>query len=635
MCGVCGTAGPGVGRDSDDVRLMMEALAHRGPDGDGIDERERSVLGHRRLSIIDLAGGAQPIYNEDRSLSIVANCEFYGFREQREQLKRRGHRFSTQADTEVAIHLYEEHGLDFLRHLNGMFAIAIWDERRQRLVLARDRLGKKPLYWALREGRLIFASEIASLITHPLIEREPCEEAIDLFLGLQYIPAPLTGFRDVFKLRPAERLVFQNGDVAIDRYWELPPSPKLQLSDQAAIEELTAILEDATKIRMISDVPLGAFLSGGVDSSTIVALMARVQSAPVRTFSIAFDAGDSRDAEVAREVANHIGTDHTELTVSPDMLSVLPELVRRYGEPFGDVSAVPTYYVAKATREHVTVALTGDGGDELFAGYDQYRIMRTLGRISALARLGGAVGARQLAGRIGQGSGALARPSRRAQRVMDTASRPFADRYALLMSHISTDEKRRLYDPDFMRRVGHDAAAHYLRDAVGPDNGVGWLDRLTLADAATYLQGAVLTKVDIATMAVSLEARAPLLDYRVAEFAARLPAHQKLRGNTDKWLLRQVAHGLVPREVLERPKQGFGIPLREWLQGHAGEVVRETLTDGRLDARGIFRPGAAGQAFDDFVSGRGRQTHQIWLMLMLELWFRDAIDQESLAGWGA
>ncbi|MDH3225891.1 MAG: asparagine synthase (glutamine-hydrolyzing), partial [Thermoleophilia bacterium] len=612
-----------------------EALVHRGPDGDGLDERERAVLGHRRLSIIDLAGGAQPIYNEDRSLSIAANCEFFGFIEQRAQLERRGHRFSTASDTEVAVHLYEEYGLDFLRHLNGMFAIALWDEPRQRLVLARDRLGKKPLYWARRKGKLIFASEIAALMTHPLIERVPCDEAIDLFLGLQYIPPPLTGFRDVFKLGPAERLVFENGEVTIDRYWELSPSPKLQLSDEAAVEELTAILEDSTRIRMISDVPLGAFLSGGVDSSTVVALMARAQSEPVRTFSIAFDAGTSRDAEVAREVAAHIGTDHTELTVSPDMLSILPELVRRYGEPFGDVSAVPTYYVAKATREHVTVALTGDGGDELFAGYDQYRLMRTLGRVAPLARAGSALGARQLAGRIGSGDGRLARPSRRAERVMNVASRPFADRYALLMSHISSDEKRRIYSAEFMRRIGRDRAAHYLRDALGPDNGVAWLDRLTLADAATYLHGAVLTKVDIATMAVALEARAPLLDYRVAEFAARLPPHQKLRGGTDKWLLRQVAHDLVPREVLERPKQGFGIPLREWLRGRAGDVVRETLTDGRLDSRGILRPGAAGEAFDDFTSGRGRQTHQIWLLLMLELWFRDAVDQESLAGWGA
>jgi len=634
MCGVCGAAGPDVGQRPGDVKLMMESLEHRGPDGDGIDRRERAVLGHRRLSIIDLAGGAQPIYNEDRSLSIVANCEFYGFREQREQLKRRGHRFATGSDTEVAIHLYEEHGLDFLRQLNGMFAIALWDEPRRRLVLARDRLGKKPLYWALRDGRLIFSSEIASLMTHPLVEREPCEEAIDLFLGLSYIPAPLTGFRDVFKLGPAERLVFQDGELSIDRYWELSPSPKLELSDEEAIKELTAILEDATRIRMISDVPLGAFLSGGVDSSTVVAMMARAQSDPVRTFAIAFDAGESRDAAVAREVAEHLGTDHTELTVSPDMLSVLPALVRHYGEPFGDPSAVPTYYVAKATRDHVTVALTGDGGDELFAGYDQYRRMRALGRVVPLARLGSVLGARGLARRLGSGDGPLARPSRRVERVLDATSRPFAERYAVLMSHISTEDKRRFYDSEFMRRLGHDGSAHYLRNAVGPDNGVGWLDRLTLADAETYLPGSVLTKVDIATMAVALEARAPLLDYRVAEFAARLPHHQKLRGSTDKWLLRQVAHDMVPREVLERPKQGFGIPLREWLQGHAGEVVRETLTDGRLEARGIFRPGATGEAFDDFVSGRGRQTHQIWLMLMLELWFRDAIDQESLAGWG-
>jgi asparagine synthase (glutamine-hydrolysing) len=634
MCGVCGAAGPGATRDPQSVRLMMEALIHRGPDGEGVERLDGCVLGHRRLSIIDLAGGRQPLSNEDGSVSVVVNGEFYGFREQRAALERRGHRFSSQSDSELAVHLYEEHGPDFARHLNGMFAIALWDDRRQRLVLARDRLGKKPLYWALREGRLIFASEIAALMTHPEIAREPCPEAIDQFLGLQYIPPPLTGFRGVRKLGPAERLVFQNGDIEISRYWTLSPTPKLDLSDEEAVAELESVLQDATAIRMISDVSLGAFLSGGVDSSTVVGLMAREQSQPVRTFSIAFDAGESQDAAAARAVARHLGTDHTELTVSPDMLSVLPELVRRYGEPFGDVSAVPTYYVAKATREHVTVALTGDGGDELFAGYDQYRRMRTLRRVAPAASVARAVGIGALAHRLGAGDGRLARPARRAGRAIDVASRPLDERHISLMTHISTEQKRQMYTPEFMAALGRDRAAEYLRASLGPPDGVGWLDRLTLADASSYLHGAVLTKVDIATMAVALEARAPLLDYRVAEFAARLPARQKLRGGTDKWLLRQVARRLVPAEILDRPKQGFGIPLREWLSGRTGEVVRETLSDGRLDGRGIFRPGSPARAFDDYLAGRGRDTHQVWLMLMLELWYRDAIDGEPLAGWG-
>lgn len=634
MCGICGAAGPGAAQDAGAVRLMMEALVHRGPDGEGMRSADRCVLGHRRLSIIDLAGGQQPLGNEDGSVSVVVNGEFYGFEQTRAALRRRGHRFATRSDSELAVHLYEDYGDDFLDHLNGMFALALWDEARGRLLLARDRLGKKPLYWALRDGRLLFGSELAALMRHPALEREPCAAAIDQFLGLQYIPPPLTGFESVYKLGPGERLVFADGEVTISRYWSLNPQPKLQLSDREATEELRALLADATAMRMISDVPLGAFLSGGVDSSTIVGLMAQAQTAPVRTFAIAFDRGDSQDAVAARAVAEHLGTDHTELTVSTDMLGVLPMLVRHYGEPFGDISAIPTYYVAKATRAQVTVALTGDGGDELFAGYDQYRLMRTLGRLEPAARAARLLGLGRLASHLGRGDGDVATRARSAERAIDIASRRFENRYVGLATHISAAQKRAMYRPHFAAQVGRDRAADYIRHALGPADGTHWLDRLTLADAASFLHGAVLTKVDIATMAVALEARAPLLDYRVAEFAARLPARQKLRGGRDKWLLREVARTLVPDHILDRPKQGFGIPLREWLSGPAGPVVRETLGDGRLDRRGIFRPGAAVAAFDDYVSGRARATHQIWLLLMLELWFRDAIDRESLAGWG-
>jgi asparagine synthase (glutamine-hydrolysing) len=634
VCGICGIVGPGAREQAEQVGAMCAAIAHRGPDGEGILPMDGCTLGHRRLSIIDLSGGSQPIGNETGSIQVVVNGEFYGFNAQREALEARGHRFSTHSDSENAVHLYEEHGVDFVQHLSGMFAVALWDSDRKRLVLARDRFGKKPLYWCVREGHLLFGSELGALLAHPWVEREPCYEAIDQYLGLTYVPPPLSGIANVFKLGPAERLVYEGGDPRIDRYWNLEYEPKRDISATDAVHELSDLLDDAVSTRMISDVPLGAFLSGGLDSSLIVALMARQSSRPVKTFSIGFTGGDRLDVDVARTVAAHLETEHVEFEVGPNALGVIPSLVAKHGEPFADPSSVPTYYVSKLAREHVTVALTGDGGDEIFEGYDRYRWMRQLG---AVGRLGGpATGA---LGRIAatvedRASGRISRLARRGRRVMEETTVPVDLRYARLMVHLGADQKRQAYDPAFARAHGFDASERYLTDimARGPR---GLSERLSHVDALTYLPGSVLAKVDIASMAVALEARAPLLDQAIAEFAARLPGSMKLKGPHGKWLLRQVATGLVPDQVLRRPKRGFGLPMATWLRGPLEPMIREMLTDGRLARRGIFTQEGLTNALEGYLSGAARDDLSFWTLLMLELWFRIVIDQEDLSGWEA
>ena len=634
MCGICGIVGPGARDQAETVGAMCAAIAHRGPDGEGILPLDGCVLGHRRLSIIDLSGGSQPIGNETGAVQAVVNGEFYGFREQRESLEARGHRFATQSDSENAVHLYEEYGVDFVEHLTGMFALALWDSDRRRLVLARDRFGKKPLYWCIRNGHLLFGSELGALLAHPWVERQPCYEAIDQYLGLMYIPAPLSGIADVFKLGPAERLVFEGGTPRIDRYWELDFEPKSEINAADAVHQLHDLLDDAVSTRMISDVPLGAFLSGGLDSSLVVGLMARQSPRPVKTFSVAFDGGDRLDADVAREVAAHFETEHVEFEVGPSALGVIPSLVAKHGEPFADPSSVPTYYVSKLAREHVTVALTGDGGDEIFEGYDRYRWMRQLGAVerlgttatSAIGRFAGAVETR-----------AKGRPStlaRSGRRVMEETGVPVDLRYARLMVQFGADQKRAAYQAEFAERHGVDASEHYLTAimASGPKD---LSERLSHVDYQTYLPGSVLTKVDIASMAVALEARAPLLDHRVAEFAATLPGRMKLRGPHGKWLLRQVATGLVPDRVLRRPKRGFGLPMANWLRGPLEPMIREMLTDGRLAGRGIFTQDGLSHSLEAYLSGRARDDLSFWTLLMLELWFRIVIDGEDLSGWEA
>src|SRR5687767_10735018 len=575
MCGIVGI----VRNDSkpvDEALLsrMSNAIRHRGPDDDGFYVNEGVGLGMRRLSIIDIKSGHQPIHNQDRSAWIVFNGEIYNYLELREKLEKLGHRFYTNSDTEAIIHAYDQYGADCPKHLRGMFAFAIWDERTQELFLARDRVGKKPLLYALVNGQLIFGSEFTALLLHPDISREVNLEAIHYYLSFMCVPAPLTAFKAIKKLEPGHTLCWRNGEIKLDRYWQPDFSHKLNISEEEAGERALEVLRDAVRVRLMSEVPLGAFLSGGIDSSAVVALMSEVSSEPIKTFSIGFEEQDFSELHHARRVAEHVGADHHEFIVRPDALEVLPTLVEHYGEPYADSSAIPTYYVARETRRHVTVALNGDGGDESFAGYERYAAMRIAEgyhRIPAVLRKAfvefpvGLIPASELKrSRVRDG-----------KRFLSAASLPRVERYFRWSSAFDQESKNGLYSEEFARETKAQRASRFIDPWFINANGAGLLDATLLADTMTYLPNDLLVKVDIATMAVSLEARSPFLDHHVIEFAASLPEHFKLRGLTKKYLLKRVLRQLLPAENLDRRKMGFGVPIGHWFRGSLQGFVRE------------------------------------------------------------
>jgi asparagine synthase (glutamine-hydrolysing) len=595
---------------------MCDAIQHRGPDEEGCFVVPGKVaLGFRRLSIIDLVTGSQPIYNEDRSIAVTCNGEIYNFRALRNELESRGHVFRTGSDTEVIVHLYEDRGLAFLDSLIGMFAIVLWDGRSERLVLARDRMGVKPLYWAEVQGGILHGSEPAALLASGLIERNPDPVAIAQYLTLQYVPPPLSGFEGIRKLAPGERLVFEGGRLTIDRYWQLEHrAARAPWSEEDALEHADALLKDATRNRLVADVPLGAFLSGGVDSSLVVSYMAE-ESSDVHTFSIDFPHARYSEGAHARRVAEIYGTTHEEFVVEPAMVPTVAEAVRHAGEPFADSSAIPTYVLSEMTRRRVTVALSGDGGDEAFAGYVRYRIATAADRLGPLPMV-----ARPLARAIAPLDGRLKRLSR----GLEAVSQPPRDRYASIMSH---------FDPPAMERL---CTLEFLAEAGGPR--VAWdtvlglpalpgVDRYLALDTDTYLPGDLLVKVDRMSMAHALEVRSPLLDHRLHEFAAALPGSLKLRRGRTKWLLKELAsrRGL-PHELVHRPKHGFGIPIGEWFRGELRGWLEDVLRDPRTRARGYFKPAEAERVLSDHLSGRSDHTYRLWNLAMLELWHRAWID---------
>jgi asparagine synthase (glutamine-hydrolysing) len=610
MCGICGMAGPG--RDVEAVRRMATKLSHRGPDAEGFFVDENAALGHRRLSIIDLSEVAtQPLQNEDGTVIAAVNGEIYNFAEIREKLLRLGHRFRSRSDSEVAIHLYEERGEDFLQELRGMFAIALWDAKRRRLLLARDRLGKKPLYWTLRNDKLWFASELEALWSALPERPRPDLGAIDRYLGLHYIPSPRTAFENISKLPSGHFLSFENGRAEVRRYWTLQYGPRhQQVSEDDAVEEVRSLLDEAVKMRMVGDVPHGAFLSGGVDSSTVVALLSRHSAQPVKTFSIDFPTGG--EAPFARVVARRYQTDHQELTVTPDMVSIVPELVRRYGEPFADSSAVPVYYLSKLTRQHVTIALSGDGADEVFGGYHRYRFEAWARRLSAVPFLGRAA---QLV------PSAALNPVRQFARHL---SSPDAERY-LFLFHFMDSDRDTLLGPALRDRHEEDPAAADFARRLADSTSDDPINQLLELDLHTYLADDILPKVDIASMAHALEVRAPFLDHVLVEAVARLPGHLKVRGFEGKRLLRRAIKDLVPRENLSRLKKGFGLPLAKWMREDLAPMSRELLTDATFKQRGICEPKTVERLLDDHQRGLDR-SQRLWNLLMLELWFRHFVD---------
>jgi asparagine synthase (glutamine-hydrolysing) len=629
MCGITGFVNAD-GRPVDRALLerMNRAIIHRGPDEDGFYVNENVGLAMRRLSIIDLAGGQQPMHNEDRSKWLVFNGEIYNYQELREGLLERGHKLYTKSDTEAIVVLYDEYGPDCLQMLRGMFAFAIWDERDKSLFLARDRVGKKPiLYSHQANGDLIFGSEFTALLEHPSVSRDVDFDAIDSYMSYLCVPAPQTAFKSIRKLEPGHWLKWKNGAVETKRYWLPDFSKKIKITEQEAIDETTRILRESTKLRMISEVPLGAFLSGGVDSSTVVALMAQESSTPVKTFSIGFEEQDFSELKYARKVAEHVGAEYHEFIVRPNALEVLPTLVEHYGEPYADSSAIPTYYVSKETRKHVTVALNGDGGDESFAGYERYVAMELAENYRKIPK---AVRSLLIEGPVNLLPTSELKKTRvrDVQRFFASANEERKQRYFRWMSTFKPAIKPELYTSDFAHAVGGNNASHFLDDWFDTANGAGVLDATLLTDQMTYLPNDLLVKVDIASMANSLEARSPFLDHKLIEFAASLPEGLKLRGISPKSLLKKVAARLVPRDVVYRRKMGFGVPVGQWFRGEMKDFVRDVLLSEKAQTRGIVKAEMLTRYVDEHTSGRFDHAFQIWTLLMLELWFRRFIDPQ-------
>jgi len=627
VCGIVGIVNNGDRKASREVlERMNRAILHRGPDDDGFYVNKNVGLAMRRLSIIDLASGKQPIRNADNTKWIVFNGEIYNYQELRKDLEKRGHRFYTNSDTEAIVHLYDEYGVDCLQHLRGMFAMAIWDETEQDLFLARDRVGKKPLLYSLQQnGDLIFGSEFNAVLQHPDISREVDNEAIDSYLSYLCVPAPMTAFKSIRKLEPGHWMKWKAGQVNMERYWLPDFSKKIKITEEEAIDETTRILRESTKLRMISEVPLGAFLSGGVDSSTVVALMAQESSGPVKTFSIGFEEQDFSELKYAKRVAEHVGAEYNEFIVRPNALEILPTLVEHYGEPYADSSAIPTYYVAKETRKHVTVALNGDGGDESFAGYERYAAMKAA---ETYRRLPGFLRRSLLEKPIEfLPTSELKRSRLRdAKRFLRAARLPTTERYFRWMSTFDRDAKHKLYTAGFSSSIRSADPFEFVNRWFARSNGSGNLDSNLLADQMTYLPNDLLVKVDIATMANSLEARSPFLDHRLIEFAASIPESLKMRRFETKSLLKKVAARLVPADVVYRRKMGFGVPVGNWFRGEMRPFVRELLLAEKAMNRGIARPEVIRRYVDDHTDGKRDHAFQIWTLLMLELWFQRFID---------
>jgi asparagine synthase (glutamine-hydrolysing) len=612
MCGIAGVATRGGLHEGDPqlVDRMLRSLEHRGPDDQFMLGDGKAMIGARRLAIIDLEGGRQPLDDESGLILATQNGEIYNYIELMDDLKRRGHVFKTRSDTETIVHLYEEFGAAFVEHLRGMFAIAIWDGRHGRLVLARDRLGKKPLYWRLAEDRLAYGSELKSILEDPTIERVVDREALALYLQYQYVPAPWSILQGFSQLPAAGILVWEGGRPEVRRYWTPSYEPKVPRDIREDEEEGLALIREAVRLRLRSDVPVGAFLSGGMDSSIVTAVMAQESAEPVRTFSIGFENEAYDELPYARAVARQYGTIHTEEVVRLDAIELLPDLADHFDEPFGDPSAIPTFRVAQLAARELKVVLTGDGGDETFGGYPRYQSHRTYGELDVvpgpLLRLAAWSG--QLATTpLGERS--------RLRRRLRIAGLPSDERYVELMSIFGATERARLMPG----RNG--ASATFLLNVLrqGPSDKT---DRILRADLLTYLPDDLLVKMDRATMANSLEARAPLLDHKLVEFAARLPVDRKIQGTTSKVLLRAILKRLMPPEHVDRPKMGFSPPTGDWFRGSLGARFEELVLAPDASLRDHMDARAAASLLSEHRSGQADHEHQLWMLLMFELWAR-------------
>jgi len=628
MSGICGvvSSDPRDRIDPGILATMRHTLRHRGPDDEGLYIGPGVGLGHRRLSIIDLGSeGRQPIVNEDQSVYIVCNGEIYNHGEIRPWLQKRGHRFRSHTGAEVVLHLYEELGTRCVEELRGMFAFAIWDERARRLLLARDRLGEKPLYYRFDGRHLIFASEVKALLAHPSVRTEPDAAGIDQYLTLGYLLGSQSAFSGVRKLAPAHYLTFENARVKERRYWQLKYEPKHKITDEEARGEILARLTESVSIRLASEVPLGAFLSGGVDSSAVVALMSYLGQRHLKTFSIGFKDSDYDETRYARMIAAAFSTDHHEFIIEPPSAEeVISELAWHYDEPYADSSAIPVYYLSKLARPYVTVALNGDAGDENFAGYRRYAIAMLAYHLRNVpAPLRRVVGAGVSAGYSVVAS--TQRLKRRMGLLIDMLGRDWKSLYSGLMTVFDDDEKHLLYTGDFAAHAKLPSLSSLYDESQAADP----LDSTLSVDVRSYLPDDLLVKVDRATMAAGLEARSPMLDHQFMEFVARLPARLKMnwREPAGKSIFKSSLRGIVPDPILTRSKMGFGVPLDRWMRGNWQDLLRDVLLSPVASNRGYFHRHRIKTLIDEHTAGtRDRQT-QLWSLMMLEMWHRTFIDQ--------
>jgi asparagine synthase (glutamine-hydrolysing) len=629
MCGIAGkiyfdSARPVSGEE---LRSMSKTMAYRGPDGEAVWVEGNIGLAHRRLAIIDLSSAAsQPMCNEDGTVWITFNGEIYNFQELRRDLEERGHIFRTHSDTEAIVHAYEEYGRRCLEKLRGMFAFAIWDGRTRTLFIARDRVGKKPFFYYLARDRFLFASEIKALLIDETVPRVPDPVAIDHFLALGYVPGPRTAFAGIHKLPAAHWMEICDGRIEIGRYWQLRYTPKRKISMEDAVSELRSRLAEAVRLRLVSDVPLGAFLSGGVDSSAVVIHMAEAMNRPVRTFSVGFGSATFDERPFARQVAERYGTDHTELMVEAPVTDILNRLVWHYDEPFGDSSAVPSYAISELTRQHVTVVLNGDGADESFAGYDWYKMDRLIQRGQVLP-----LGARQWLADLTRRFPANWQrnaPLKKIARLAEVLALPPSRRYAQWTEHFGPEARLQMYTRAYAETIKESDPDTLFASSFARSNADDWLDTVLEADVNLYLADDLLVKMDRATMANSLEARSPFLDHLFMEFAASLPVAFKQAWGQKKRILKASLRGHVPDAFLDRPKMGFSVPIAEWFRGDLREMAHDVLLSARASQRGYFDPEEITNLLREHAGPIDHGT-RLWDLLMLELWHREFVDRAA------
>src|SRR5262245_11790396 len=622
MCGIVGIVerDPGKPVEAGDLARMVQMLHHRGPDEEGSVTLPGVGLGMRRLAIVDLAGGQQPILNETGDIKIVANGEIYNFRELQQELEAHGHRFhSRNSDIEVLVHAYEQWGEDFLVRLRGMFALAIWDGRTRTLIAARDRAGEKPLYWTQTPQGLLLASEVKALLVRPEVSRELDPVALDQFLTYEYVIAPRTMLKGVHKVPPAHFLKYRDGQATVHRYWDAAGVALRDWSDADAAEALRSALKTSVDRQLMADVPLGAFLSGGIDSSSIVALMSASASLPVNTFSIGFSDGSYNELPYAREVAGLFKTNHRERQASPDLGDMFDRLVIHLDEPFADVSLFPTFSVSELAREHVKCVLSGDGGDELFGGYDAYQAQALASKLGWMgdALMPALAGVASALPPTGKKKGLVNKVKRFSAGATTAPSDLGHYRW---MVYLGARDKTRLYDPGLRDALGSNDVYAPVREALGRFSPDDVLNRQLYADLSLYLADDILVKVDRMSMATSLETRAPFLDADVMELAFSMPGHLKIRNGERKWVLKRAMKDVLPDRILTRKKEGFSIPMKNWLRRELQPLMRSLLSPERTVRRGLFEPAEVTRMIDSHVAGRENHAHTLFPLMVLERW---------------